>query len=289
MTGYGRGESSGEGFRVAVDVKTVNNRFLDVNLRIPAELSSLENELKKAVSDRLSRGRVDVNLQYERTREMEYELNRPLITGYLSVLKEIKDEFGLRGDPDLNTVARLPNAMQPKSLEVSEAFVEGVKEALSAALDELEAMRETEGRSLAGALEDSLSVIAEQIPFIEERTGSVFEEFTERLKKKLDKILSKTDSQAEIDEARLAQEVAYLAEKSDISEELARLRSHLDQFRSIIAEEGAVGKRLDFLTQELNREANTIGSKTQNLEIKDSALTMKAEIEKIREQVQNVE
>ncbi|QQS42104.1 MAG: YicC family protein [Acidobacteriota bacterium] len=289
MTGYGRGEASGEGFSVAVDIKTVNNRFLDVNLRLPSELSSLENELKKVVSDRLSRGRVDVNLQYERTREMEYELNRPLITGYLSVLKEIKEEFELRGDPDLNTIARLPNAMQPKSLEVSEAFVEGVKEALSAALDELETMRETEGRSLAGVLEDSLAVIADQIPFIEDRTESVFEEYTERLKKKLDKILSKTDSQAEIDEARLAQEVAYLAEKSDISEELARLRSHLDQFRSIIEDENAVGKRLDFLTQELNREANTIGSKTQNLEIKDSALTMKAEIEKIREQVQNVE
>lgn len=289
MTGYGRGESSGEDFRVAVDVKTVNNRFLDVNLRIPAELSPVENELKKAVSDRLSRGRVDVNLQYERTREMEYELNRPLITGYLSVLKEIKEEFGLEGDSDLNTIARLPNAMQPKSLEVTEAFVAGVKEALSKALDELEAMRETEGGSLAGALTDSLAVIAGQIPFIEERTESVFEEYTERLKKKLDKILSKTDSQMEIDEARLAQEVAYLAEKSDISEELARLRSHLDQFRSIIQEEGAVGKRLDFLTQELNREANTIGSKTQNMEIKDSALTMKAEIEKIREQVQNVE
>lgn len=289
MTGYGRGEASGDGFSVAVDVKTVNNRFLDVNLRLPAELSSLENDLKKIVSDRLSRGRVDVNLQYERTREMDYELNRPLITGYLSVLKEIKEEFELRGDPDLNTIARLPNAMQPKPQEVTEAFVEGVKEALSGALGELESMRETEGASLAGALEDSLAVIARQIPFIEERTELVFEEFTERLRKKLDKILSRTDTQAEIDEARLAQEVAYLAEKSDISEELARLRSHLDQFGSIIREEGAVGKRLDFLTQELNREANTIGSKTQNLEIKDSALTMKAEIEKIREQVQNVE
>lgn len=289
MTGYGRGEASGEGFGVAVDVKTVNNRYLDVNFRLPAELSSLENDLKRVVSDRLSRGRVDVNLQYERTREMEYELNRPLISGYLMVLKEIKEEFDLMGDPDLNTIARLPNAMQPKPQEVTEAFAEGVKVALSNALEELEAMREAEGASLTGALEDSLSVIAEQIPFIEERTESVFEEYTERLTKKLDKILSRTDSQAEIDEARLAQEVAYLAEKSDISEELARLRSHLDQFRSIIQEDGAVGKRLDFLTQELNREANTIGSKTQNLEIKDSALKMKAEIEKIREQVQNVE
>lgn len=289
MTGFGRGEASGEGYRVTVDVKTVNNRFLDVNLRLPAELSAIENELKRIVSDRLSRGRVDVNLQYERTREMDYDLNRPLISGYLSVLKEIKDEFGLSGDPDLNTIARLPNAMQPKPQEVTESFIAGVKEALSNALGELEAMREAEGASLEGALEESLSIIADQIPYIEERTESVFGEYTERLRKKLDKILSRTDSAAEIDEARLAQEVAYLAEKSDISEELARLKSHLDQFESIIKEEGAVGKRLDFLTQELNREANTIGSKTQNMEIKDSALTMKAEIEKIREQVQNVE
>lgn len=289
MTGFGRGEASGDGFSVAVDIKTVNNRFLDVNLRLPSELAGLEAELKKVLSDRLSRGRVDVNIQYDRTESLDYEANIPLISGYLQVLGEIKDRFELPGEPDLNNVARLPNAMVPKSQEVTEAFVGGIKSAVSSALDELTAMRETEGAALAGVLEESLGVIQEKIPFIENRSESVLEEYAERLRKKIEKILSKTDADTDLDEGRLAQEVAYLADKSDISEELARLRSHIDQFRSIIGEGGAVGKRLDFLTQELNREANTIGSKTQIIEIKEAALTMKAEIEKIREQVQNVE
>lgn len=289
MTGYGRGESSGDGFRITVELKTVNNRFLDVNLRIPGELSAFESELKRPITDRLSRGRVDMNLQYERTSDVEYELNRPLIAGYLSVLRELKEEFELKGEPDLNGIARLPNAVQAKSEEVSEDFVRGIEAAVNAALDELTVMRETEGASLRSVLETSLAVIDEQIPFVEERSDSVLEEYAERLRKKLDKILSRADTDTEIDEGRLAQEVAYLAEKSDIAEEVARLRSHIEQFRSIIAEDAPVGKRLDFLTQELNREANTIGSKTQILEVKEAALTMKAEIEKIREQVQNVE
>ncbi len=289
MTGFGRGESSGEGFTVAVDIKTVNNRFLDVNLRLPSELAGVEADLKKLASDRLSRGRVDINIQYERTTNLEYEANTPLIAGYLQVLREIKEKFDLPGEPDLNNVARLPNAMQPKSQDVTEEFLSGIKSAVSDALNELTAMRETEGAALAVVLEESLAVIEGKIPFIEERSGSVLEEYAERLRKKLEKILARTETDADIEEGRLAQEVAYLADKSDISEELARLNSHIDQFRAIIKEDGAVGKRLDFLTQELNREANTIGSKTQIIEIKEAALTMKAEIEKIREQVQNVE
>ncbi len=289
MTGFGRGEASGDGFQLAIEIRTVNNRFLDVNMRLPGDLAAIENDLKKEISERLSRGRVDVNLQYERTDDVEYELNRPLISGYITVLKELQDEFGLEGGLDLNNIARLPNALQPKAREQSEEFILGIRSALSDSLDSLTEMRETEGVALASVLTDSLDVIEELIPFIENKTENVFDEYTERLKKKLEKIMERADSETELDQGRLAQEVAYLAEKSDIAEELARLKSHLDQFRAILNDDGPVGKRLDFLTQELNREANTIGSKTQNLEIKESALTMKAEIEKIREQVQNVE
>lgn len=289
MTGYGRGEAAGQGFSVSVELKTVNNRFLDVNMRLPGELAPLENDLKKLVSDRLARGRVDVNLQYERTDEVEYEINRPLIKGYIAVLKQVQDEFGLEGDPDLNSIMRLPNALQYRKEELSEAFAEGVAEALRSALDELSAMRENEGEALKSAFEEHLSVIELQLPVIEARSENVLEEYADRLTKKLEKLLSKSDSQIEIDQARLAQEVAYLAEKSDITEELSRLRSHIEQFRAILEEDVPVGKRLDFLTQELNREANTISSKTQIMEIKDAGLTMKAEIEKIREQIQNIE
>lgn len=289
MTGYGKGEAAGDGYSVTVELKTVNNRFLDANMRLPSEMAGLENDLKRIISERLSRGRVDVNLQYERTQEVGYEINRPLIEGYLSIMKEISDEYGLSGEPDLNFIARLPNALQPVKQDVSEGLTEGIVAALNIALDALTDMRDAEGSALANVLEGNISVIEEQIPFIEQRSETVLEEYSERLNKKLEKLFAKSESQIDIDQGRLAQEVAYLAEKSDITEELDRLRSHIDQFRSIIAEEGSIGKRLDFLTQELNREANTIASKTQIMEIKDAALTMKAEIEKIREQIQNVE
>lgn len=289
MTGFGRGEVFGENFSVSAEIKTVNNRFLDVNLRLSNELQSLESEIKKLISDRLSRGRVDVNLQYETTSEIAYELNRPLISGYLSALKEIQEEYSLSGEPDLNVIARLPNSMQTKKDDLSEGFTEGVKDAILQALTSLELMRENEGNSLRIDLSALLENISSHLPAIESESENVAEEYLQRLTKRIEKLLSKSDSQIEIDQARMAQEVAYLADKSDISEEITRLKIHIEQFQAILKEEEPVGKRLDFLTQELNREANTISSKTQNMVVKDAALTIKADIEKIREQIQNVE
>lgn len=289
MTGFGRGEASGEDFTVSIELKTVNNRFLDVNLRLSNELQPLESELKTLISKRLSRGRVDVFINYEKTSNVTYELNKPLISGYLSALKEIKDEFNLEGEPDMNYIARLPNALQIKKDDLSEGFSKGIKQAVSDALDSLEKMREVEGESMKNDLESLLKSIETQLPTIEKEVETVSQEYFERLQKKIEKLLSKSDSQIEIDQARLAQEIAYIADKSDISEEIARLKSHIEQFYSIMNEDGVVGKRLDFLTQEFNREANTIASKTQNLTIKEAALIIKAEIEKIREQVQNIE
>jgi uncharacterized protein (TIGR00255 family) len=289
MTGFGRGQISGENFTVSVELKTVNNRFLDVNLRLSQELQSLETELKRAITSRLTRGRVDVNLQYERTSEMVYELNRPLISGYLAALKEMQDEFALTGEPDLNMIARLPNVLQTKKDEVNEDFAQAIKDALEAALVELEVMREVEGKSLKDELSYRLKEIEDRLPNIESESANVADEYRQRLTKRITDFLAKSDSQIEFDQARLAQEVAYLAEKSDIAEEITRLKAHIEQFRAIMDEEKDVGKRLDFLTQELNREANTISSKTNNLIVKESALAIKSEIEKIREQIQNVE
>jgi uncharacterized protein (TIGR00255 family) len=289
MTGFGRGQISGENFTVSVELKTVNNRFLDVNLRLSQELQSMETELKRSITSRLTRGRVDVNLQYERTSEMVYELNRPLISGYLAALKEMQDEFALSGEPDLNMIARLPNVLQTKKDEVNEDFAQAIKDALEAALDELEVMREVEGKSLKDELSYRLKEIEDRLPQIESESANVADEYRQRLTKRITDFLAKSDSQIEFDQARLAQEVAYLAEKSDIAEEITRLKAHIEQFRTIMDEEKDVGKRLDFLTQELNREANTISSKTNNLIVKESALAIKSEIEKIREQIQNVE
>lgn len=289
MTGFGRGSFTGENFSVSVELKTVNNRFLDVHLRLSQELQSLEATLKKLISNRLARGRVDVSLTYERMSEVNYELNRPLITGYLSALKDLQEEFKLSGEPDLNFVARLPNVLQPKKDDMSEDFLNGVERAFEIALDELEAMRETEGASLRNDLNALLGEIENRLPAIEREAASVAEEFRQRLTKRIGDMLAKTDAQIELDQSRLAQEVAYLSDRSDISEEITRLKSHIEQFRAILSEEKDVGKRLDFLTQELNREANTILSKTNNLTVKENGLAIKSEIEKIREQVQNVE
>lgn len=289
MTGFGRGQVSGENFAVSVEIKTVNNRFLDLNLRLAPELLSLEADLKHIISARLSRGRIDVLLQYERTEELVFDLNRPLIAGYVAAMKQMQKEFSLSGEPDLNVIARLPNALQPKKEDLNADFSDAIKNALENALDELEQMREAEGESLKTELNFRLSEIESHLPRIEAESANVAEEFRIRLTKKLNDFLTKSGSQIEIDAARLAQEVAYLADRSDISEEIMRLRSHIEHFRTIAEDAKDVGKRLDFLTQELNREANTIASKTNNLIVKEAALTIKSEIEKIREQIQNVE
>ncbi len=289
MTGFGRGAASGENFAVSVEIKTVNNRFLDLNLRLANELLPLEGNLKRIIQTRLSRGRVDVFINSERMSNVVYELNRPLIAGYLSALKQQQEEFGVVGEPDLNVIARLPNSLQTKADDLSEDFAGGIEDAVKLALDELEKMREGEGESLKNDLYHLLSEIETHLPKIEAESETVAEEYLQRLTKRIDNLLSKSDSQIEIDQARLAQEVAYLADKSDIAEEITRLKSHIEQFRGIMNDEKEVGKRLDFLTQELNREANTISSKTNNLIVKESALQIKSAIEKIREQVQNVE
>jgi uncharacterized protein (TIGR00255 family) len=289
MTGFGRGSVNEANFSVTVELKTVNNRFLDVNLRLSNEMQQLETEIKRLITTRLSRGRVDVNVQYERNDEINYELNRPMIAGYLAAIKKMQEEFSLAGEPDLNVIAKLPNVLTPKKDDLSEAFAFGVAAAMTTAIEDLEKMRLSEGEMLKSELESRLDSIERFLPTIESESGSISEEYRQRLTKRITDLLAKSESQIELDQGRLAQEVAYLADRADISEEIARLKTHIEHFRAIMSEEKEVGKRLDFLTQELNREANTITSKTNNMVVKESALAIKSEIEKIREQVQNVE
>jgi uncharacterized protein (TIGR00255 family) len=289
MTGFGRGSAVGANYSVAVDLKTVNNRFLDVHLRTGAELSSLEAQIKRRISSRLTRGRVDANITFERTGEIAYELNRPLIAGYLSALRTMQQEFEVAGEPDINVLARLPNAMQPARDGMDEAMIAGVEEALDAALDDLEGMREREGSALRTEMHGRLDEIERQVPIVEAAAGKLVDAYRGRLQKRIGEMMARDTQGVELDPARLAQEVAYLADRSDISEEITRLKSHLVQFRETLDSEGDTGKRLDFLLQELNREANTVLSKSTEMTIKEAALAIKAEVEKLREQVQNVE
>jgi uncharacterized protein (TIGR00255 family) len=290
MTGFGRGAASGQGFDVAVEIKTVNNRYLDVHLRVGQELSSLEVDIRKRISARLSRGRVDINVNFDRTgTTATYEINQPFIAGYVDALRDIQRQFNLGGDIDVNAIARLPGALSSARDDLNEDNVEGIERAIDQALDDLENMRQIEGASLAAEMTLRLAKIDATVPIIEAAAVGLVDAYRQRLQKRIAEMIARGGQAVELDAGRLAQEVAYLADRSDITEELARLKSHVEQFQATIASEGEVGKRLDFLLQELNREANTVLSKSTDIAIKDAALAIKAEIEKLREQVQNVE
>src|SRR6266540_41580 len=266
MTGYGRGSADGEHFAVSVDLKTVNNRFLDIHLRLSGELSSLEPVIKRQISSRLSRGRVDATVNFEKSAQTAYELNRPLIAGYVNALREMQQEFSIEGDLDINVLARLPGALQPAREGLGDDVVAAVEKALAEALAELEHMRAQEGEALRQEMAERIDKIDALVPTIENAAAGLVDAYRARLQKRIGELLSRNGQLVEIDPARLAQEVAYLSDRSDVSEEM-----------------------LDFLLQELNREANTNLSKSTDMSIKEAALAIKAEVEKLREQVQNVE
>jgi len=289
MTGYGKGTVNGDDFSVSVDLKTVNNRFLDIPLRVGAELSALETTIKRRISSRLSRGRVDVTVSIERSAQVAYELNRPLIAGYVSALKQMQQDFGIGGDLDINVLARIPGALQPARNGIDERMIAALEQAVDQALDELEKMRQQEGAALCNELRERLQKIEALVPTIESAAAGLADAYRLRLQKRIGELLNRGGQVVEIDPARLAQEVAYLADRSDVSEEMVRLRSHLAQFNDALNSESETGKMLDFLLQELNREANTTLSKSTDLAIKEAGLAIKAEVEKLREQVQNVE
>ena len=289
MTGYGKSMVAGDDFSVSVDLKTVNNRFLDIHLRVGSELASLEPGIKKRITSRLTRGRVDVTISLERTSQMVYELNRPLIAGYVNALKQLQADFQIGGELDINVLARIPGALQPARNGIDERVITAVDVAVDQALDELERMREQEGEALRNELRERVQKIESHVPTIEAAAAGLAEAYRVRLQKRIGELLNRGGQVVEIDPARLAQEVAYLADRSDVSEEMVRLRSHLTQFQEALDAPGEAGKMLDFLLQELNREANTTLSKSTDLVIKEAGLAIKAEVEKLREQVQNVE
>jgi uncharacterized protein (TIGR00255 family) len=287
MTGFGRGSAEGDSFKVHVDMRSVNNRFLDIHARLPQELASLEVALKKQIQAALKRGRVDFTVSVDQLKPATFEINRPLVSGYLSALAELKAEFGLEGSPSLELVAKLPGAMQVSqdAGHLDESLVTGVMAALAQALVALAEMRVVEGRQVAAELAARLNSIEAQMPAIETAALQLPAIYRERLTKRLQDVLAG----GQIDEARLAQEVVMTADRSDISEEIARLRSHIVQMREVLVADDEVGKRIDFLLQEMNREANTILSKSNDLSISDAAIVIKTEVEKLREQGQNVE
>jgi uncharacterized protein (TIGR00255 family) len=287
MTGYGQGSVTGEHFKVTIDLRSVNNRNLDIHWRAPMELTALEIPLKKQVQAAISRGRVDVTINFTQTADAEYEINRPLVRGYLEALRTMREEFGLAGDATLDSIARLPNVLQAanKGAQLSSEVVQGIEAALTQALTALVAMRAVEGHELQKELLARIDRMEAQLKIIEANAPDITTAYRDKLNKRLAELLENLS----IDETRLAQEVAYLAERADISEEIARLHSHLTQLRELLGSDGEIGKKLDFLLQETNREANTILSKASELATCDAAIEIKTEVEKLREQANNVE
>ena len=287
MTGFGQGSAEGDNFRVRVDIRSVNNRAIDVHTRLPQELSSLEVTLKKQVQSAVKRGRVDVTVSVEQLKPATIEINRPLVSGYLMALSELKREFGLEGDPSLELIAKLPGALQVSqdSGSLDEKLVSGAVAALSQALASLIEMRVVEGQELAAELTSRLDNIERQMPAIENEAARLPAVYREKLMKRLEEVVAG----GQVDETRIAQEAVMLADRSDISEEIARLKSHVAQMRDLLRSTDEAGKRLDFILQEMNREANTILSKSNDLAISDAAIVIKTEVEKLREQGQNVE
>lgn len=294
MTGYGRGQWQEESWLCRVEVKSVNHRYLDIQNRLPSELSSLDGKIRKWIQKRIRRGRIDLFLKIERGDDPGFSLNRPLFEGYLDTLKLLERDYSIGGNVDPGQLLRMPGMLARESVAISDeqlAVLEvGVASAVAQALSDLETMRRAEGQALGAEIRRRLDAIQTEVQTIETQSEGLLELHRERLKTRMETILSDVD----IDPARLLQEAAHQADRGDIREEVSRLISHGAQCRALLSGSGEVGKKMDFMMQEMNREANTILSKNagladRRLEITNAAITIKTEIEKIREQTQNVE
>lgn len=288
MTGYGGAKGSAEGLSVSIELKSVNNRYLDVSVKLPRTMLFAEEPIKAAVGRHISRGKVDVFVTVDQSAsdDMEVRVNEPLLKGYIEALSAAAEEFGLQNDMTVMSLCRLPDVLSTDRREIdSSALMTGITEILERALTEYDAMRLREGEKLRDDVLARLETISRLTGVVEENAPKTVAEYRARLEQKLQEVLAT----ANIDESRVLTEAAIFADKIAVDEETVRLRSHISQLRGLTNGESPAGRKMDFLIQELNREANTIGSKCQNADIAHVVVELKAEIEKIREQIQNVE
>lgn len=288
MTGYGRGEASDTNRKITVEVKSVNHRYLDANIKLPKKLNFFEASIRNELKKYMERGKVDIFITYEDYSEhnVAVKYNSDVAADYLMYLKKMAKEFNLEDDIRTSTLARFPEVFELEEQDVDEqAWWDVLSEALRKALEEFVNTRVEEGAKLRDDLVSKLDGMLTHVDFIEQRSPKMVAEYKEKLRAKVAELLD--DSQ--IDEARLAMEVTIMSDKVCVDEELVRLRSHIEAMRKDLIAGGGVGRKLDFVAQEMNREANTTLSKCNDLEISDHAIILKTEIEKIREQIQNIE
>ncbi len=288
MTGYGKSEQTIDSLNVTVEIKSVNHRYFEFSARVPREYGFLEEKLKKYCNSLITRGKVECYVSVEdlEEREMKVNVNETLAAGYVKALKELSERFGLKDDISAVTLSRYPDVITlHKASEDEERIWNAVKTVAETAVSKFIEMRETEGSKLRGDILSRADYIIECVEFIEGRSPETVREYNEKLKQRMKELLG----DAAVDEQRLLNEAAIYADKIAVDEETVRLRSHISQLREFMNSSEAIGRKLDFLVQEINREANTIGSKAQDVDIAKKVIAIKAEVEKIREQVQNIE
>ena len=288
MTGYGRAVETVNGREFTVELRSVNNRYLDCSVKLPRSVSFAEEAVKQAVKASVSRGKVDVfiSVKSENSDDTKISLNASVLEGYLSAMRRMVTEFGVRDDISVSTVSRLPEVFTVEKPEVDEEQLKAdLMSVVAKALEGYDAMRVTEGRALDADLRSRGNTIAELVSQVEAGNGQTVIDYRTRLENKLKEVLANTA----IDESRILTEAAIFADKVAVDEETVRLRSHLQQMNTMLTAGGAVGRKLDFLLQEMNREANTIGSKCTDVRLARIVVDIKAELEKIREQTQNIE
>ena len=288
MTGYGSAKGSVADLIVTVEVKSVNNRFLDASVRLPRSFLFAEDALKSAIQRYISRGKVDmfVTVDSSAAGEMSVKVNEPLLKGYLDVIAFISEKYGLQNDLTAVSASRLPDILviEKKDLD-AEAITAGIVSVAEEALADFNKMRQREGEKLSSDLMSKLEKISSFVSIVEDESPRTVEAYQKRLRDKLNEVLSA----AGVDENRILAEAAIFADRVAVDEETVRLRSHISQLSSMLEVGSPIGKKIDYLLQEFNREANTIASKSQNSDIAHVVVEMKYEIEKIREQIQNIE
>jgi len=289
MTGFSRHENQNEDLTCKVEIRSVNNRFIDINTRLPKSLAPLELPLKKMVKSKCARGSFDISIAIEKNGDSEANLevapNLPLATEYLNAFKNIQEGLGLKGEIDINTILSQRDVVKPELKKVEDSSEEIVLQTVDKTLTDLVKMREEEGKNLEKDILNQISSIKALGKLISTKQSITVQEFQDKLKEKIQSLTTGI----EIDPARIAQESALLADRCDVTEELVRLKSHLDQFNKLVASHEPQGRKLEFLTQEINREVNTMGSKTIDLEVSKAVIEMKSCLEKIREQLANIE
>ena len=288
MTGYGRALGEYPDRQITVEVRSVNNRYLDCGVRLPRLYGFAEDAVRQCVKQHISRGKVDVYVSVSLTGGGSETvcLNRSAVEGYLAAMRQIAADYGVRDDVAVSTLSRLPDVFSVEKPEEDEDLLKTqLLAVLDLALTKYDAMRAAEGEAMAKDLLAKADGIAEMVTAIETRSPATVTEYRERLYAKMQEVLASTA----VDEARILTEAAIYADKVAVDEETVRLRSHLKQLRAMLGQSEPIGRKLDFLMQEINRETNTIGSKCSNLEISEIVVNLKAELEKIREQIQNIE